>query len=174
MVGKAVPVPGAVARRYKSLLPFGVALVVFALDQATKIMAASYLGSANGREHLEVIGSWLRFAYVTNSGAAFGILQDRTTLFTIIAFLAIPILIFFHNSLPSGGWIAKICVGLLLGGTLGNLVDRVRFGYVVDFIDVGVGNLRWPTFNVADSAFVIGVFVLATYFLTSSEARRAG
>lgn len=153
-----------------------VAAFVFAFDQVTKYAATAYLGPGGQEERVNIIGSWLRLVYVTNSGAAFGILQDRTFLFSIIAFLAIPVLLIFYSRLPSESIIPRFCLGLLLGGTLGNLVDRVRFGYVVDFIDMGYGHLRWPTYNVADSAFVIGVLILTIYltFLSSDKANKQG
>lgn len=149
--------------------------VVLVLDQVTKHAATAYLGPGGQEERLNIVGSWVRLAYVTNSGAAFGVLQDRTLLFSIIAFLAIPVLLVFYNYLPGDSFIPRFCVGLLLGGTLGNLIDRIRFGYVVDFIDMGYGHLRWPTYNVADSAFVIGVFILAFYltFLSTGRAKQS-
>ena len=165
--------PGSLEGRYRSVVPVLVAVLVLVVDQLTKLLAIQYLGPASSREFVNVIGSWLRFSYATNSGAAFGILQDRTLFFTIIALVAIPVLIFFHNSLPRDSWLARSCIGLLMGGTVGNLVDRLHYGYVIDFIDAGAGNLRWPTFNVADSAFVVGVLILAAYLLFLSEPKRA-
>ncbi|MCL5025082.1 MAG: signal peptidase II, partial [Chloroflexi bacterium] len=91
------------------------------------------------------------------------------TFFTLIAAAAIPIILLAQRELRRYGWPVQLTLGLLLGGTLGNLTDRLRLGFVVDFIDVGVGNLRWPTFNVADSAFVIGVGILLIYFLLSER-----
>ncbi len=157
---------------FLGITPVLVAVAVLLVDQASKMIMLSLLGHV-GREPINVIGPWLRFALVTNSGAAFGLFQDRTLFFTAVAIIAIPTLIIFHNNLPSDSWLAKNCVGLLLGGTLGNLADRVRYGYVIDFIDAGIGNQRWPTFNVADSAFVIGVLILAFYFLFQTSAERA-
>jgi signal peptidase II len=162
------------SRRVVSVVPVFIAMIVFVLDQLSKAMMVDILGSAAPREHIPVLGSWLRFDLVTNSGAAFGLFQDRTMLFTAVAIVAVPALILFHNSLPSQSWLARNCVGLLIGGTLGNLIDRVRYGYVVDFIDAGIGNMRWPTFNIADSAFVIGVLILCYYFLTSAEKSNTG
>jgi signal peptidase II len=60
-------------------------------------------------------------------------------------------------------WWVTVVFGMLLGGTLGNLLDRLRMGHVVDFVDVGIGSLRWPSFNVADSSFVVGIIILAVY-----------
>ncbi|MCL5961254.1 MAG: signal peptidase II [Chloroflexi bacterium] len=155
--------------RQRGALLLTTAAVVFVLDQVTKYLATILLGPTGPMERLDILGSWLRFDYVTNSGAAFGFLQDRTLFFSIVAFLAIPVLLVFYNNLPKESLIPRLCIGLLLGGTVGNLADRVRFGYVVDFIDAGVGHLRWPTFNVADSAFVVGVFILAFHLLLSAD-----
>lgn len=162
------------SRHLLGITPLLIALGVFLADQASKLAILDLLGQPGRQEQINIIGSWLRLDLVTNSGAAFGLFQDRTVFFTAVAIIAIPALVVFHNNLPSESWLARNCIGLLLGGTLGNLVDRVRYGYVIDFIDAGVGHLRWPTFNIADSAFVVGVFVLALYFLTSAERSNAG
>lgn len=155
-------------KRIRGLTPLLIAAAIFLIDQISKLAVLEYMGRNGHQEQIDIIGSWLRLEFVTNSGAAFGIFQDKTLFFTVVAIIAIPVLIIFHNNIPSENALARNCVGLLLGGTLGNLVDRIRLGYVIDFIGAGVGNLRWPTFNIADSAFVVGVVILAFYFATSS------
>lgn len=147
-------------------------MLVFVVDQATKLLARQYLNPETGLGQVDVVGSWLRLTYATNTGAAFGIFPDRTLLFTVVALAAVPVLILCQRYLPVTGWPARLSLGLLLGGTVGNLVDRLRYGYVVDFIDAGINSLRWPTFNVADSAFVVGIFILAGYLLFFTETSR--
>lgn len=148
-----------------------VAALVWAVDQLTKRLVVANLAPMGPGYHVPIIGDWLRLTFTTNTGAAFGLFHNQTLLLTVVAVAAIPLLVFAQSRLPVGGWGAKICVGLLLGGTLGNLSDRIRQGYVVDFIDAGLGDLRWPFFNIADSAFVVGVLLLALYVLLRSESR---
>ena len=145
-----------------------VALVVLVLDQVSKVLIINRLGPDEGTAAIRVVGDWLRLVYVTNTGSAFGLFPDRSLLFMIIAVLAIPFLLFVYRQVGEYGWPSRVSIGLLLGGTLGNLVDRVRLGYVVDFVDAGVNDLRWFTFNVADSSFVIGVLVLCVFMLLST------
>lgn len=153
------------------LLLFALAAAIFGLDQLTKRLVVEHLSPMGPGYHLPIIGDWLRLGYTTNTGAAFGFFADRTALLTILAIVAVPVLVFGQHYLPVGGWGARICAGLLLGGTLGNLADRLRQGYVVDFVEAGVGNLRWPAFNVADSAFVIGILLMLRYVFLHSEPR---
>ncbi|MGQ9676277.1 MAG: signal peptidase II [Chloroflexota bacterium] len=159
-------------RRDRRLLGMWAALlaaVVVGLDQVSKALVIQHLNPATGPGQIEVVGNWLRLSYTTNTGAAFGMFPGMTLFFTIVALLAIPAMIIFQRYLPANAWPAWISIGLMLGGTIGNLLDRLRFGNVIDFIDAGIGNLRWYTFNVADASMVIGVLILAGYILLFSE-----
>ena len=142
-----------------------IAATVYMADQLTKMWIVQYFQVPHSGASIDVFGDFARLIYSTNTGAAFGLLQDRTLLFTVIAIAAIPLILLAQRELRRYGWPTLVTLGLLLGGTLGNLTDRLRLGYVVDFVDVGVGPLRWPTFNLADSAFVTGVGILCVYFL---------
>jgi signal peptidase II len=152
-------------RIYRSplaLVLIGLAVVLF--DQLSKyVIVRLFAGEGYGR--LEIIGDWLRLSFATNTGAAFGVLPQQTGLFVIVAAIVVPALFYFYVTLPHTPWFVRLSFGLLLGGTLGNLIDRVRMGYVVDFVDFGIGNLRWPSFNVADASFVVGTIVVAAYVL---------
>ena len=163
-------------RRDRRLLGMWAALlaaVVVGLDQVSKALVIQHLNPATGPGQIEVVGNWLRLSYTTNTGAAFGMFPGMTLFFTIVALLAIPAMIIFQRYLPANAWPAWISIGLMLGGTIGNLLDRLRFGNVIDFIDAGIGNLRWYTFNVADASMVIGVLILAGYILLFSETPSA-
>ncbi len=162
-IGQAEPVRRDNAGYVAVLI--GIAIAVYVVDQLTKIWVVSSFGTPGTGAAVSLLGELVRVVYTTNTGAAFGMLQDRTFLFTLVAAAAIPIILMAHRELRRYGWPVQLTLGLLLGGTLGNLTDRLRLGFVVDFIDVGIGNLRWYTFNVADSAFVIGVAILGVYFL---------
>ena len=95
----------------------------------------------------------LRFTYVTNTGSAFGLFPNQTLFLVLASFLGIGVLLVFYKTHPVNNSMLHASLGLQLGGAIGNLVDRVRLGYVVDFIDVGA----WPVFNLADSAIMVGL-----------------
>jgi signal peptidase II len=178
-------VPALEARRVRSrglplrgLLFLGVAALVVVVDQITKRIAEEKLEQTNVRSvPLPVIGDVLRFTYVENRGAAFGLLQDQTAFFVVVGLLVIVVIAASYRYLPQSGFLLHLALGLQLGGAIGNLIDRVRQGYVVDFVDFGYRSNWWPVFNVADSAIVIGVGLLALNALLptpSEETAHAG
>ena len=121
----------------------------------------------------DVLGDFLRFTRTSNTGAAFGLFRGRSLLFILISAAASVAIVFFSREIAKLRRFEQVAFGLVLGGALGNLIDRVRTGAVVDFIDIGFGSLRWPAFNVADSAITIGVVLLAVNLLFLSRPRRA-
>ena len=125
-------------------------------DQLTKILLASAIDSGQLASRVEVVDGWLGLEYTENRGAAFGLFSGLAPIITgiSIAILAILLLYFFRQARPPL-W-QTVATGAIAGGALGNLVDRVRLGHVIDFVSVG----PWPNFNVADSAITIGVLVL--------------
>ena len=136
----------------------GIAGAVLAFDIWTKQWATRTLA---GTPPLPIIGELVRFTYVRNSGVAFGLgagLPFPYYVFSIAAVLAILVLFVRGNV---HGWGRRLALALILGGALGNLVDRLTTGLVVDFIDVGWGRWHWPVFNVADSAVSVGVVMFA-------------
>ncbi len=142
---------------------FLAALLVIAADQLSKLWIRSNLTAG---ESLPETGLF-RLTHIHNTGAAFGLFQDQSFLLTIVALIGIIVLpvcvLFFSQRFPFlNGRLSKLALGLVLGGTAGNLVDRLHLGYVTDFIDIGI----WPVFNIADSAVVIG-FILFVYSLRS-------
>ena len=149
----------------RSSLTLGLAAFVLAADQLSKAWAQGALRPL-GRLGVTVIPGCFHLVYAENSSAAFGILQAlpyelRRIVLTGFAAAAILVLV---GLVVAGriqrGWTAA-ATGLILGGAVGNVIDRIRLGYVVDFIDWHVGDhYHWPTFNVADSGIVVGVFVL--------------
>jgi signal peptidase II len=137
---------------------FGIAAAVLALDYGTKQWATRALA---GSAPVQVLGELVRFTYVRNSGVAFGLgagLPFPYYLFSIAAVAAI-VYLFLRRRVAGPG--RRVALALILGGALGNLVDRVRTGQVVDFIDIGWGRWHWPVFNVADSAVSVGVVLFA-------------
>jgi signal peptidase II len=145
------------------------ALVVLAVDQLTKSWVTDYLGRPDGPRSVEIVGDYVRLTYTTNTGAAFGMFPAGTLFFTIVALIAVPILLVARSYVGERAWWMTIVFGLMLGGALGNLLDRLRVGRVTDFIDVGVGSVRWWAFNVADASFVVGVILLALYLSLGPE-----
>jgi len=95
--------------------------------------------------------------HTTNSGAAFGIFPNQGSLFILIAVVVVLAIVLYQRRLPAGGWLIRLTLGLQLGGAVGNLLDRLHYGYVIDFIDIGF----WPIFNLADASIVMGVVILA-------------
>jgi signal peptidase II len=166
-VTDVVPAIGTQPRRTHSiplrgLLFLGLAALVVVLDQSTKRLAEDKLEKSGVRSvPLPMVGDYLRLTYVENRGAAFGLLQDQTTFFVFVGILVIGVIAASYRYLPRSGFRLHLALGLQLGGAIGNLIDRIRQGYVVDFVDFGYRSNWWPVFNVADSAIVIGVALLA-------------
>jgi signal peptidase II len=134
------------------------AAAVLALDQATKSLASTHLIVG---KPVPILGQVLRLTLVHNTGAAFGLFPGSRLPFILISVLAIAVVLYLFARDAYRSLMNRVLLGCILGGALGNLVDRVRWGRVVDFIDVGLGALRWPVFNVADSAVTLGVILLA-------------
>ncbi len=144
--------------RYRLLLI--VSLSILLLDQATKL----YIDSAfRLHESVTVLENFFHITYVRNKGAAFGIFADsafRIPFFITISIIAVGGLLWYYRKLtPEQKWL-QYGVSLILSGAVGNLIDRVRFGEVIDFLDVHWYRHHWPAFNVADSAITVGVAIL--------------
>jgi signal peptidase II len=151
---------------------FGIAAAVIVADQLSK---AWVVANFTFGVPVDVIGEWLRILYVKNSGALFGLFRDQAALFAILSIGVIALIIWFHGHAVRGsGWLATIALGLLLGGAVGNLVDRVRFGHVVDFVDMGIpGGWRFYTWNVADAAITISILLLLLMAILPPARREA-
>jgi signal peptidase II len=130
-----------------------IALAVFVLDQMSKIYIIKTMELGNS---MPVIENLFHITYVQNPGAAFGILRHQTGLFIAVALLLLAAVLYFYPRLPQGYPLIRLGIGLQTGGAVGNLLDRVRTGYVTDFFDFRV----FPVFNVADIAIVVGVGLL--------------
>jgi signal peptidase II len=136
------------------------AVVVILLDLITKIVAEAVLLRTPG---IAVLGDWFQLRLVYNQGAAFGLHLGPYSrwIFLTVAIVAVVVLRRMSRTSPPGDWFRQLALGLVAGGAAGNLIDRIRSTRgVVDFLDVGVGALRWPTFNVADIAVSCGAIAL--------------
>ena len=140
---------------------------IVTLDQITKAIALERLPLG---VPVTVIDGWLALTLVLNPGLAFGLLGSVPLGWRwVVAALSLVALAVLARValrvLPAGGWTGRLAIGLIFGGAVGNLVDRARFGAVVDFVDVYWRGWHWPAFNVADSAITVGVALLALRLL---------
>jgi signal peptidase II len=136
-----------------------ISVIVVALDQLTKWMALKYLLGK-----IVAVVPFVNFVLVFNRGAAFGFLNDagnwQNFFFVIIAAIACVVIIYMLTRLESRNTKVGVGLALILGGAIGNVIDRLIHGYVIDFIDVFYGSWHWPAFNIADSAISIGAVLL--------------
>jgi signal peptidase II len=146
-----------------------VVCITLLLDQATKEILMHGLSL---RENLEIIPGFFSLTHIRNTGGAFGFLAGEATrirafFFLAVSGLALGIIVYLYTKLPPGKpWVAG-ALAMIFGGALGNIIDRLRFGEVVDFLDFHVGAVHWPAFNVADSAISVGAGIV--FFLALSR-----
>jgi len=158
----------------RSRLPEGLILgTIVVLDQITKDILKR---SLDLHEYRPVVDGFLSLSHVRNRGAAFGLLADaglpyQGPVLAVVSLLALGAIAGYAWRLPAEARIPRLALAFILGGAIGNLIDRVRFGYVVDFIHVYWNQHSWPDFNVADSAISTGVVLLLLDMLR--PARRA-
>jgi signal peptidase II len=144
-----------------------VAGLVVLADQITKALILRYLPL---HKSIPVIAGIFDITHVLNPGGAFGLLADlsvvmRTVIFLFISSLAVGLVFYFYIKTPRSHTFLSIGFALIFGGAIGNLIDRVRFGMVVDFLDLYIGQYHWPAFNIADSAITVGIFIFIYHLL---------
>jgi len=144
-----------------------IAAAVVLLDQMTKLLVVRFIGTEESRA---IIGGFFNLVDWRNTGAAWGILQNRNEVLAIVSVLTILALYLFRHSFQLQRAGNAVALGLIAGGIVGNLIDRVRVHHVIDFLDFCVGARHWPAFNVADSAICIGVVL---YIIVSWRADHA-
>jgi signal peptidase II len=152
-----------------------LALLVLAMDQLTKWLVVQNLLVGESWMPSDAVGEWLRVTHVRNTGAAFGMFPWASTVFMLIAIVVSGAILYYtlRHWRDAPPWV-RFSLGLMLGGSSGNLIDRFRSGSVVDFIDFGYKANWWPVFNVADSSVVIGVTLLAFYLSLQPQPTRGG
>ena len=143
-------------RRQAPLVFYLVALVVVVADQLTKLLIQANLALGQS-----VPVGPICITYLTNTGSLFGLFPNQTIFLIITAAIGVAAVVVYYRYLPSKTLLVRAGLGLLLGGAVGNLTDRLRFGYVIDFIDLRV----WPVFNLADSAVTVGIVLLGWFIL---------
>ena len=137
-----------------------VTAVILVLDQATKLYVDSHF---ERYESVPVIPEWFHLTYLRNQGAAFGLLSNsalRVPFFITVAVIALLVILWYLRQLRADQHLGAFSLALIFAGALGNLIDRVRLGEVIDFLDVFWNHHHWPAFNVADSAICVGVALM--------------
>jgi signal peptidase II len=145
-----------------------VAALVVTLDQLSKLWI-----NAN-RPQTALLPGFLDLRYTRNTGAIFGLFHSHTELFIALGIAGLVIILVFLYYFPPATTVGMVSFALILGGAVGNLIDRIRLGYVIDFISIHVQELfRWPAFNIADAALTVGILTLIYYFYKSGVFRKA-
>ncbi|MDQ3045823.1 MAG: signal peptidase II, partial [Chloroflexota bacterium] len=155
--------PNPFSRRSAALLLILAAVVC--LDQASKALVVGWIGPAADQHRFDLVSSILAIEYVENTGGAFGLLRDFGGAIVPLALLVVAVIVVVYARAHRPDVWTTFGIALLLGGAIGNLIDRVRQGFVIDFIAVGV----WPRFNFADSAITLGIGLGAWRVLAVAE-----
>ncbi len=137
----------------KNIFIFSTAFIILLLDQLTKFLVRKNFQLNQSKPIIESI---LHITYVTNTGSAFGLFKNFSSFFTLFSAVVIIAIFFYLKKIKKDETKIQFAVSLLLGGTIGNLVDRLLYGHVIDFIDFRI----WPVFNIADSAVTVSVIFL--------------
>jgi signal peptidase II len=155
--------------RRDSIALAGITGGVLFADQLSKSLLLSLVGPGSGRVSLDIVGPWLQLEYAQNRGTAFGLFPQLGSLVTFAAIAVVIGLLWHFAREREPSWWHVVATGAIAGGALGNVIDRVRLGYVVDFIAVG----PWPNFNVADSAITLGALLLCWGWMRSAVSSDA-
>jgi len=180
MTGRPTAAAAGGDRRHL-LLFFGLAIAVFVADQVSKRWVDASFGLSKPSElapgavvpPTDVLDGLIRITKTYNNGALFGMFSSTAAVFAIASLAVIGVILWYVLTRGGRGPIlVTIALGLLLGGAVGNLVDRVRWGYVVDFVDMGIGGVRFYIFNVADASISIAIVLLLAHSLWADRASR--
>jgi signal peptidase II len=157
----------ATERRRRWLIFLGLAAIVIVSDQLSKMWidanfaVASPHGTPGGAQPTPIVDGLIRIAKSYNTGGIFGLFGNSAIVLALASSVVIGMIVIYNaRQGTTGPWVLTVALGLLLGGAVGNFVDRIRYQHVIDFVDVGIGDWRWYTFNVADSAISIALLLL--------------
>lgn len=160
---------------------FGVvAVIVIVVDQISKLYIdanfelASVHPAPGGTAPTNVIGDFVRIAKSYNTGGIFGLFGNSAVILAISSLVVIGLIVVYEWREGGRSWLLTLALGLLLGGAIGNFIDRIRFGWVIDFVDMGIGDNRFFTFNVADSAISTALLLLIIIALFHERLTRSG
>jgi signal peptidase II len=151
-----------------------VAALVITIDQLSKYLVAIYLPVGGVWSPLSGAYPVFQIVHTTNTGVTFGLFKDLGLISVGIAVAVTGVIIIYSRRLRNDQKLTCVSLGLMLGGAIGNVIDRLRLGYVIDFLDVGIGPTRWYTSNVADIAIVSGVILLGLATLLDERKQRRG
>ncbi|NBD35950.1 MAG: signal peptidase II [Chloroflexi bacterium] len=153
-----------------------IVVVIVVVDQLAKGWVVRDLPAYTPIDVVAWLRPVLSFTYVKNTGASFGMFQNMNAVLAVLSVIVLILMVIFQRTIPPQVWIVHVALALVMGGALGNLIDRITRGYVVDFFDVNFWPFAaWPVFNVADSAIVVGVAILLvdSFFLHHLERATA-
>jgi len=157
--------PGKYRSKLRLLLI--VTALVVTLDQLSKL----WIAANRPPTHLELLPGFINLVFVKNYGVVFGLFSGHTELHIALSVAGSVIILVFLHYHPPTTTLGTLSLALILGGGVGNLIDRIRLGYVIDFISFQL--FRWPAFNIADAALTVGIFALIYYFCKSGVLRKA-
>ena len=151
-----------------------IGFVVAVLDQVTKQIVRN---SFDVGHSLPLVAGFFDLTYVRNTGAAWGMLGGQNAVLTVLSVVILVLMVIFRRSFLSRTWEHRLALALLVGGVVGNLLDRVRLGWVTDFLDFHVRGWHWPAFNIADSAICVGagLYIVSAFWVAGhplNESRR--
>ncbi|NCD32735.1 MAG: signal peptidase II [Spartobacteria bacterium] len=153
------------------MLALFTAMAITLLDQLTKVLIRQHV--VIGDLH-QAIPGFMNITYLRNPGAAWGMFSGQSLMLSVLSIAVLCIMVLFRKSFLNDTSLHRIALGLLAGGIIGNLIDRVKYGAVTDFIDLHIGMHHWPSFNVADSAICVGVTIyMITVWVAESKNKKA-
>ena len=144
----------------------GLAVAIVVADQLTKAWLVSFLEPGKSTN---VIGDLVRLVNSQNNGGLFGLLKGQALPFAALSLVVMGLIVWYHGRSGRNPYLT-LTLGFLLGGAVGNAIDRIRLGYVVDFVDAGIGSVRWYTFNVADASISLAILLLVAAAIRPSLA----
>jgi signal peptidase II len=151
-----VDLPGG--RRLAAVVAF--ALIAGTVAVGDQILKRWIVSHYQVNEISPVVGDWFRIHFIHNAGGLFGLFQNTAIVFALITVAVVVVLVAIEAGSGWRSWLVTVTLGLLLGGALGNFIDRIRLGYVVDFADIGIGSNRFYIFNIADSAVTVAILLI--------------
>ena len=166
-------------QRHRWLVFLGLAVLVIVADQVSKMWIdanfslASTHPSPGAAQPTPILGDFVRIAKSYNTGGIFGLFGNSAIILALASTVVIGLIVVYQwREGTRGPWPLTLALGLLLGGALGNFIDRIRYQHVIDFVDTGIGDWRWYTFNVADSAISIALLLLILLSLFGERLTR--
>ena len=153
------------------MLVFAVLVLIF--DQVTEYLVATNIPLGGTWSPLSGSLPLVRIIHAYNTGAAFGLFQNMNPVFIVVALIVSTVIVVYARQVHGDQWLLGTALGFMLGGSLGNLIDRLHLGQVLDFIDIGLGSTRWYTSNIADASIVFGVILLGIAMLREDRSAAA-